>query len=327
MARTKSSSAWRSARINRRKILVFLVCLFTASVLWVLMAFNGFYTTTIEVPLKYVNMPEANVILDNLPQSAEVEISGSGYHLLGYKLRPDKAQVLLDGTYIRSTQSGDDIRFFLTTRHGVDYFNRIHGDINALGIRPDTIHFNFFRKAFKKVPVKLNSFLSFAKEFGLGDSLRCEPDSVTVTAPIEALKQIQFVESAPLAHRNLNISATYPLKLITPFRDAVVNPNNVQVHVPVERFTERRFNVPVILPDSLKARIRLFPVQIAEIIFEVSLKKYPVIKPSDFGLTVVPVASTNQPGSRIQLTLQKMPAGIRKVRIQPESLEYIHLRN
>jgi len=327
MARTKSSSAWRSARITRRKILVFLVCLFTASVLWVLMAFNGFYTTSIVVPVKYTNMPESNVILENLPQEAELEISGSGYHLLGYTLRPDKAEVVLDGAYIRSQQHDGQLHFFLTTRHGVDYFNRLHSDINALYIRPDTIHFNFFRKAYEKVPVRLKSYLSFDREYGLTDSLRCQPESVTVTAPIEALNRIKVIETAPLVHRNLNKNATFPLKLVKPSREVNLNPEQVNIEVSVGRFTEGRFNIPVSLPDSLQSKIRLFPVQVVRLSYEVSLKDYASIKPSDFVLSVVPSLPGSQAGSRIPLRLIRSPKGVRKVRLEPESLEFIYLRN
>jgi hypothetical protein len=304
MARTKSG-LFRSAFFRRRNLLAFAVCLAISSLLWLLMAFNNFYTSTIKVPIRYINIPEKNILTDKLPVEAEIDISGSGYHLLSYRFRPKLAEILVDGRNIGfKKQHG-----FISTFHAIDYFNRQHGDIKALHINPDTIFFSFIDKGFKKVPVVVNSYLNFEKEFDLRDSLDIRPDSVEVSGSIEKLNKIERVETQPLIARNLNKSGTYSLKIKAPDEQLSYAPAEIAVTVNVDRFTEARITLPVREPNGKTTDPRIVTV-----VFQVAFSHYDKIKAADFEIST---DSTLGSGGKRRLIMKRTPYYAKKINILP----------
>ena len=144
MPKTKTESVFRSVLFSRRKIAVFGLCLVISTLFWVLLAFNEIYTTTITVPVRYVNMPEDQMLIDRLPAEVELEISGVGYRLLSYSLQPETAEITLDGMLTGINPGSKNAEAFLATNGAVLFFNRLHNDVEALRVEPDTIHFTFF---------------------------------------------------------------------------------------------------------------------------------------------------------------------------------------
>ena len=323
MARTKSTQVWRSALFNRRKIIVFLLCLAVSALLWLLLAFNGFYSTRFAVPVKYINMPIDHVLMESLPKKAEIEVSGSGFHLLTYRLRPQLAEIIIDGRNIGTMPAGEKNGSFLTTLHAIDYFNRLHGDIKALNIFPDTIFFNFFNRGYNKVPVEVSSFFEFVDQHGLVDSMQIKPDSVTITGPIELTGKITKVETDPLILTNLNKSGSYNLKIKPPNPEISFEPAEVAVHLEIDRFTEANVEVPVFIEHLIQRdSLNVLP-QTVQVVFQVALRNFKKIKSEDFQI----VADVNdlklQKGGRLILKVKKAPNYAKQIRLKPESVETI----
>jgi len=323
MARTKSSQVWRSALFNRRKIIVFLLCLGVSSLLWLLLAFNEFYTSRFVVPVKYINMPNDNLLMDHLPKEAEIEVSGSGFHILSYRLRPQLAEVIIDGRNMGTLPAGKKNGSFLTTLHAIDYFNRLHGDIKALNIFPDTIFFTFFNRGFNKVPVQVSSYLEFVNQYGLVDSMRVTPDSITLTGPAELTKTITKVETDPLILNNLNKSGSYNLKVKQPHPELSFQPAEVAVHLEIDQFTEAVVEVPVFLDHLIQRDSLSISPQTVKVVFQVALKNYKKIKPEDFQIVADMHDLKVQKGGRLILKAKKVPPYAKQIRIKPESVETI----
>jgi YbbR domain-containing protein len=281
MVRTKNKIL-RSAFFKRKNLLVFAVCMLISALLWVLMAFNSFYTKEIFAPIRYINLPENKILPDKLPSEAEIEITGSGYQLFSYRLRPKQAEVLIDGRNIGF--KGE--KGFISTFHAIDYFNRQHGDVIALNVKPDKVFLQFIDRGFKKVPVVVHSFLDFAPAFNLRDSLVIRPDSIQITGSIEEIARIDRVETHSLIAQELNKSATYLLKLKEPTSEVVYSPSEVAVIA--VRFTKARIAVPV--KDS---RGRTTEPRIATLAFQVAFSHYNKIKASDFEITLDTTLTTN----------------------------------
>ena len=308
MARTKSG-LFRSAFFRRRNLLAFAICLLISSLLWILMAFNNFYTSTIKVPIRFINLPEKNILTEKLPIEAEIGISGSGYHLLSYRFRPKLAEILIDGRNIGfKNQLG-----FISTYHAIDYFNRQHGDIKVLHINPDTLFFQFIDKGFKKVPVVVNSYLDFEREFDLRDSLVIRPDSIEVSGPIEKLESLERIEAQPLIVRKLNKSATYSLKIKAPDAQLSYAPAEVAVTVNVDRFTEARITLPVRELDGKTTDPRIVTV-----VFQVAFSHYDKIKAADFEIST---DSSGAAGGKQRLIVKSAPYYAKKISILPSMVK------
>ena len=310
MVRTKNKIL-RSAFFKRKNLLVFAVCMLISTLLWVLMAFNSFYTTEIFVPIRYINLPENKILPDKLPSEAKIEISGSGYQLFSYRLRPKLAEVLIDGRNIGF--KGE--KGFISTFHAIDYFNRQHGDVKALNVNPDTVFLQFINRGFKKVPVVVHSFLDFAPDFNLRDSLVIRPDSIQITGSIEEIARIDRVETQSLIAQKLNKSVTYSLKLKEPTSEVSYSPSEVAVTVNVDRFTEARIAVPVKDSKGRKTEPR-----IATLAFQVAFSHYDKIKASDFEITLDTTLTTN---GKQRLLVSRAPYYAKKITCLPSVVKLI----
>jgi len=70
-----------------KKVGTFLICLGIASLLWVVHALNRNYKYTIQVPVKFLNLPSNKLIVGELPEKLDVEIKTSGLKLLFISLK------------------------------------------------------------------------------------------------------------------------------------------------------------------------------------------------------------------------------------------------
>jgi len=323
MARTKPTSVLRSVLFNRQKLVVFTVCLFISSLFWVLLAFNGTYSTVVEVPVKYINIPEGNLLLGRLPTTLKIEISGSGYLLSSYLLQPDQAEVILDGRQIGISSTGNSDEAFLTTIHGIDFFNQAHSDVRLLHISPDTLFFTFSKQAHRKIPVHLVKELSFEKQYDLIDSIFLQPDSVTISGPAGLLDSIYRIRTERLVLSGINKSGTYKLNLQRPESRLSYAPAEVKVTLNVDKFTEASISVPVTI-DHLnnKDSISIFP-EVVQLVYLVSLRDYNRIKPNLFHVTMDANDLKTNKGSTLRLNIKKQPSFIKLIRMEPESTEFI----
>jgi YbbR domain-containing protein len=268
-------------------------------------------------------MPESRMMMEKLPREVDIQVSGTGYQLLSYLLQPDQAKVLLDGRSIGMSPSTRAGEAFITTYPGIDFFNREHGDIKALNILPDTIHFNFFDRGYKKVPVHLNSYLDFARQFSLSDSIQLSPDSITLTGPIDVLDSIHTIETEALVLNKLDRSGVYTVKIKRPSDKLNYAPLEVSAKLQVDKYTEAMLDVPVFV-DHLLSRdsLGIFP-QTVKVKYLVSLKDYKKVNPKLFHIAADAFDLRNGKTENLRLYLRKVPPYVHHVSMEPETVEFI----
>jgi hypothetical protein len=326
MARSKSSSELRSS-ISRRKITVFGICLMLASLFWVLLSFNDHYSTKIRASVSYINMPQNRMLIEKLPQTAEMLVNGSGYDLIAYIIRPNLANIIIDGRNIGVKASSKTGEAFVTTNSSIDFFNREHFDIKALNILPDTIFFSFFERGLKKVPVHLNRYLTFDRQFSLSDSINLNPDSILISGPFTTLDSIKRIETEPLILNGLNKSGDYSVKIKKTSKLISYAPMEVGVHLEVDKYTEAELEVPISIEQlTLGDSVEIFPKQ-AKITYLVSLHNYNKVNPNLFRISVDAFDIRNAKNSNLRLNIKKFPPYVQGIRIEPETVEFIIRKN
>lgn len=318
----KSGSGFKSF-FTKRNILVFAICLIISALFWLLLAFNGYYSTSLKVPVEYINMPRERMLIEKLPLEIDITISGSGYQLISYWMQPKNAKVLLDGRNIGTRLSGNSTIAFLTTYNGIDFFNREHGDVKALNITPDTLFLTFFNRGSKKVPVVLRSELSFERQYYLTDSIRILPDSITVSGPIARLDSISQIRTEFLRLTKINKSDSYQLKLVQEDSLLAYEPSNVDVNLEVDQFTEVIFEVPVKIEHLLSSdSLDIFPNSI-QLSCLVALKDFSRLKPSAFLIAVDAFDLRNSRAKSLRLYIRESPNYVRNIQLRPEAVEFI----
>ncbi len=311
-----------------QKILTYLVFVAIASIFWFLNKLGSEFTTTIDFPVAYVNLPENKVIVNELPQSLHLSVSSFGFDILRYKLSPEPYPLVIDVASFSKNIKSQRVRDFkLPTRYLKESINKqLASEFNVMEIMPDTLIFHFSQTIDKKIPIKPNFKLTFANQCLLDGEVQFIPKTVTVTGPGSILDTMTYIYTQAMEFNNLDKALEQSVELEVDSKLKLNNKNVVAI-IPVSKFTEVSFDVPVTainVPDSL--RLITFP-GIIRLSCLVSFNQFNMMQPGDFLVQVDYQEITNQIGAKLPLELGLAPTGARNIVFAPQSVEYILERN
>lgn len=183
--------------LNNRNIPVFFLFFLIATLLWFLNTLNKEYTTEIQIPIRYSNIPEEKLLSQDYTRSVRVIFSGHGYNILRIKLERFNIpiQVNLNRHRLNQTSYNPYKYYLLSDNLHSNVGRRLGKDINIVSVSPDTLFFNYTPVSSKKVPVKLNVDYEIPKEFMVMGKVEVIPDSVTVYGEEKTLKEIDYMET------------------------------------------------------------------------------------------------------------------------------------
>ena len=190
----------------------------------------------------------------------------------------------------------------------------------------DYITVELGKQAHKKVPVILERQFSFAPEHQLQSPIIITPDSIIINGPSALLEDYTAWSTTLLSLSDLRSTVNRPLTLQPNDKPQIsLSTSIVQVHIPIEQFTEKSIFLPVTVknaPDSL----RVFPNKI-KTSFVVGLSRYDSITAKDFQLEVdlnsVPINQTN---NTAPISLTKQPTEIKNIRFSPKSVQFLFIK-
>lgn len=287
------------------------------------MSLSKEYTISVSFPVKYTNLPADKLIVNQLPEIIDVEISSSGFHLLLYKIKQKKETIMLDINDAKSTRVKNN--YFIDCNNHLDKVtSQFSSAIEVVHIKPDTIFINYNKKISKTVPVKVNVNIEFAEQYQQTDSIQIEPKTIEVMGTKEALASISFVETALTNLKNVDKTILMDLKLVkTPVMKQVeFSQNSVKAKINVTKFTETLIELPVEvenLPSGLN--LKTFPDKIS-VKYQVAYNDYGKINPSDFKIAV-DYSKIEQGSNKLKVQVIKFPANVRSVKLSNEKVEYI----
>jgi len=174
----------------------------------------------------------------------------------------------------------------------------------------------------KKVPVKVKLNLQFEKQYMQGLEL-IKPDSILISGPNTIIDTITYLESTELKRKKVKDTIIQALDLIT-INKVNFQPKKVSVIVPVIKYTEITFSIPVEaenVPDSLF--LRTFPSSI-NLSCWVGLAEYDKMSPFLFRAVVdYKTINNNQHHSKLKINLTKIPANVNNITFYPKNVEYL----
>lgn len=311
-----------------QKIMVYLIFVGIATVIWFLTELGNDFTTTIDYPVRYANLPKNKVLVQELPKNLQLSVNGYGFTLLRYKVSPAPFPVVIDlNDYATQINNPRVRRFPLLTRYARQTINKqMPNNIEVLDIFPDTIVFEFANVVEKKVAIAPNVKLEFDKQSMLDGKISFTPDSIIVSGPNTLLDTLQYVYNKKQTFTGLNkpLQRNIQLKEID---NLSFSKKRVIINLPVSKFTEAYFEVPietVNVPDSLV--LKTFP-RVARLTFLVSLNKYDKIKPDDFRVEANYNDIKELLGQKLPIKLTFSPEPAHSVTYHPENVEFILEKN
>ncbi|MCD6355321.1 MAG: hypothetical protein J7L95_07215 [Prolixibacteraceae bacterium] len=307
---------------ENKRIVAFLTCLLIATVLWFLNALSKEYTTTLSYPVKYITPPK-NQFLSNSPVTKfELKVDAYGFTLLRHKLSLSYSPIVLNLTAITKNSSVVNGVYTIRTR---DLLRRISeqvsSEISISEIRPDIIRLQLDSLKTKTVLVKPNYKLNFKPQFNLKGPIEISPKKVKITGPAHELDTISFVTTEFVSLDKIDSEIKKSIGLVYPDNTSV-NPEKVTLLVPVEKFTEKEFRVPVqVINKPAKTMVKLFPSEI-KVVLLVGLSKFDNISVFDLK-AFVDFSSITPTSETLEVTIKAKPTFVKIIRKTPEKVEFL----
>jgi hypothetical protein len=320
----------------RKRLLTFLIFVFISSAFWLYRALDDVYTTTIQYPVNYINLPKNKVLAGNPPQVISIKVKGYGYTLLSNMIKPPILDLNVNDFSLFS-QTNDSLNVYFISRYSYDWFKeeingKNHSPVQIVGIEPDTVKFSFSRSYAKKVPVKLvfnTQKQIFARQHMLNGKIRIEPDSIMVAGSANGIDTMHYVYSEIIDVSDLKDTIIKKVDLVEN-RLMKYSTTKVKYTIPVDRFTESDLEVPVSvrnIPDSISMKV--FP-RTVKVTYMVTLTMYNSVSESDFNpyIDYKEVNGNNEDANpKLNVYLDSVPGYTYSVSWYPQSVEYLIERN
>jgi hypothetical protein len=291
-----------------------MVCFFIAMIFWVFTSLSRNYESVISIPVSYKNIPFTRNLQGELPQNLEFHFKGTGFQLFATHIRKRPDSVIVD----IGSQLDKSPKLKLST---IAFRNQFPGEPKAFKVTPEIIAPDLTNRAGKRIPVLFQSKISFRNRYNqLGHTI-ISPDSVDLSGPDSLLNSITSISTENIIINDVARNVFGSVRLTKTFPPGIVVSNPyVYYYISVEEYTEGTVAIPIDLPVSQRSRVTLIPHSVT-VTYMAPVRLFNAIRPTDFKVsTEVPFPDMPQ---RLELQLKKYPLLLKKVRLEPELVDYL----
>lgn len=290
-----------------------LVCIGLSFLIWFFLKLSKEYEADKQVYLEY-SLPPMMEFTKTPPANLVATVRGTGGQLLKKFLFQRNLNIVIDlrqlqGTIIQSS----DLIWRIQEQTGLSIKN----------VNRNFLEFFIDSTVTKKVPVELNVDLVFEEDFFEKEPMRWYPDSVVLAGPLQELRQVNRVKTEQTKIGPINGDAALEIKIDrTGFKNITVQPDNINIEIFSEQYTEKSFEVPITVINA-PADYQISPTT-ATVSFTVGLSKYETLQNDSFLVEVdLGQAIKLGPEKSVPLNLKGSPAWIKSPRISPKVVDYV----
>lgn len=324
MSRLHYIMKWLKVNFRRMdtRFTTFMIFVLFATVFWFLIKLEEEFTTEIEYPIRFVNLPQDKVLVGDLPESFKLNITAHGFKLLKYKFSNAVIPFTIDFNDYPLKLSRQRANFFILTediRKNIE--KQLSNEISVQKIRPDSLFFDFDERSYKMVPVIGNYEIELAQQYMFEGRPVLEPDSVEVSGAFSLIDTLQGVYTQNKVLSDVKGEIDKELKLET-IDQLELKRKEVNLKAQVVQFTEASVKLPIEVrnvPDSL--RLITFRKN-AVVRCHVSFENYPKIISALFQV-VVDYNDIEEHPQQLPLYVRKAPDYTRSVRVEPQAVDYL----
>ncbi len=313
-------------KVNMRRMdtrfTTFMIFVLFATVFWFLIKLEEEFTTEIEYPIRFANLPEDKVLVGDLPESFKLNITAHGFKLLKYKFSNAVIPFTIDFNDYPLKLSRKTSNFFILTediRQNIE--KQLSNEISVQKISPDSLLFDFDKRSYRKVPVLGNFEIQLAQQHMFEGRPSLVPDSIEVSGAHSLIDTLQGVYTQNKVFTNVNNSLDEDIKL-KQIDNLQLGAKEVRLNAEVVQFTEASVRLPIEVrnvPDSL--RLITFRKD-AVVRCHVSFENYPKIISALFEV-VVDYQDIEEHPQQLPLYVRKAPDYTRSVRVEPQAVDYL----
>ena len=269
--------------IKSGKLKVFLFFLLLSFSVLLFTKLSQKYRDTIIIKIVPKNIAENRILqMDSLPE-VRVDYSDYGIKILLHSFQDLEFSLNLDD----NTEELESQYRWVPEQNIEDINKFLSNSAEVSAINPESVIIPFDTLSTKKVPVILQSQIDFDLGYDSLNETKIRPDSIELIGSNEQLKQIEkiFTEELILKSVKEDVNQLIDLKRPEDFPEVKYSPDQVNIEIAVDKFTEGTIDIPVSVKNiPLNTDINFFPKTI-KVVYYVSLKNYNSVKPSDFSIS------------------------------------------
>lgn len=306
------------SQVNWKNFVLFLGFFVIAFIFWLMLFFQRDVEGTYKIPLKYTNIPHDVVFDTPLPEYIEVRLADKGSEIFRYDLSLGRDSLEIDikkqkEAGVNAIQGNQFIQLIRTP---------LFSGTQLRGYSPASISLVTSKLQNKELKVVFDGEISTSRANLVADSASFIPKKVKAYASGKNLSALKNAKTEYTIVNNLKSTSQLKIK-IQPIEGVKFVPDEVEIFIPVNEYTERSFEIPITarnVPENVD--VKFFPSQ-AEVSFSVVLEEYKKIAPEDFEIVLNYHQFSNNEDGRVELKLSHQPSSIQNPRISPASVEFL----
>jgi hypothetical protein len=313
----------------RRKVYIFIICFFISSFIWILIKLSHDYQEIRKYHIVYTNFPADKIVVNDPDSVFTLNLKSKGFRIFSNMLFFKPRILTIDVGSLLKKKKNSNMDFYILTS---ELYQVIGGQIgytnNVIAINPDTVYFRMEKSFSKKVPVRAKINVSFASQYELDGSLKCEPENVIVSGPKAVIDTIRFVETASKNLTNITGNQNFSICFAKKYNDVnlKIEPVQEKIFIPVDKFTEDTLNIPVAIENNTNNYIvRTFPEKV-KVTYLVSLGNYKKVKSDMFSLVADISKAVSEKQNKLKVEIAQSPSFVKIQKIDPEKIEYILIK-
>lgn len=310
-------------KFNKR-LQVILVCFLVSVIFWFLIAMSKTYSDKFVFPVKYVNFPGQRIVVNELPETIALSVNATGFRILANQFKNNQKPVVVDVTELLGGMESSNKDFIAvpSKSYAEGFASQLGDEFKITGFIPDSIFFSFSSRLSKRVPVVLQSDIQMEKQYESTGGPMIDPDSVTISGPAASIEPVENIKTSMLRKTGVKGSIRVSQSLEFPHL-ITADADQVNVTIPVEKFTEGTIEVPIHSINVQRGYIlKTFPAKV-KVQFRVSLSKYNDVRPEMFDAVVDAIGLPDDKTTQLKIRLETIPYFIKGVTIDPEMADYI----
>ena len=303
---------------EKRKTGIFMVCLLSALFAWLFFALSSKTLKEYKRVLVFKNLPLNKAFYPLQSDTVIIELETTGWQAVFSGWSGKKKPLNVDLGLL----GNKNYLVFSQNLPMLKSNNKVSEKI--ISIEPDTLYFDFTKRSVRRVPINLRSELLYKDQFEQSGSAIINPAYVTVIGPEAEIKNLKSWPTQLLKSKKTSANLVQSIGLIrTPKNNMNVYPSVVNVTVPVEEFTEKQLEIPVIVIHNPNYyNVKLFPKKVS-VKLMVPLSIYNKVTPEDFEATADLNLWAINKVDKLPVNIKVMSHYIRIIEVEPHQLDYI----
>ncbi|POY36112.1 hypothetical protein C3K47_13010 [Solitalea longa] len=313
----KERSLFDLNKRERRKLGLFFICLFFAICFWLISSLSNKYFFKVNTQLLLTNIPADRTLNVKTVEEVVLNVEGTGWQLLFSRINLLNRPLKIDISKIADSN-------ILLYKHLEALNRQLPKGIKIKSIKPEIINLDFSSRIVKKIPLELLADITFKKQYFYSSDLILNPDSVTISGPIDEVAKVKGWVTRKIVLHDLADSVKMYIRLDgNQTNNITIKPSLVMLSIPVEKYTEGSIMVKLHLANNDRNYdVNLLPGKI-NIRYLCPVNKYPLVDEDMFYAQVDLNQWKTMGRNRLDVKLLRSPDFIRVININPHIIDFL----